>query len=614
MSGRSTGRRSRHRLLKVLLGLVIVNVVVDAVRGRARLGALRTLAPSDDPVDPDHQFVTAAGVTLDEATRRAASAYARRESLDSVDLVPADLPVEEALDLAALVDPATYRAARLRPGRGAFRAMLVRKDLLERTDVAATENLDAVAMVAAAAEFKRHASTGCDLAVAPTLVAAPVDVDQRLAFIRALFDSATPLVVGIPVAQWTIIGAGVVLAPPWGLAALAGYCAVPFVATAGSPIMPRDRAQGAALRWAREPVRWLRTVTGTWRPPPEPDPIEERRAGYEAELAAGLDRFFEPRREACPICASTRLSVRLRTTDVFQHKPGEFVLEACDDCGLIFQNPRLSIEGLDFYYRDFYDGLGQEISELIFGATDSSYLGRSEMIAGHAEPKRWLDVGAGHGHFCLVARDRWPDTSFDGLDLSDSIDEAARRGWVDQGYRGMFPELAPDFAGAYDVVSMHHYLEHTREPLEELDAAKVALEPGGHLLIELPDPESIFGRLLGRWWIPWFQPQHQHLLSIGHLERALTDRGFEIVTRDRSAAHQTVDAVIAVWLRLDNLAPAELPWLPPRTMWGRAKRFLVLGLGSPLFAVAALFDQAAKLMMRRQDLGNTYRVLAKAPD
>ena len=43
----------------------------------------------------------------------------------------------------------------------------------------------------------------------------------------------------------------------------------------------------------------------------------------------------------------------------------------------------------------------------------------------------------------------------------------------------MFPELAPTMAGAYDVVSMHHYLEHTREPNDELKAARRVLRPGG---------------------------------------------------------------------------------------------------------------------------------------
>ena len=33
-----------------------------------------------------------------------------------------------------------------------------------------------------------------------------------------------------------------------------------------------------------------------------------------------------------------------------------FTLEQCGDCGHVFQNPRLTPEGLEFYYRDFYDG------------------------------------------------------------------------------------------------------------------------------------------------------------------------------------------------------------------------------------------------------------------
>ena len=48
--------------------------------------------------------------------------------------------------------------------------------------------------------------------------------------------------------------------------------------------------------------------------------------------------------------------------------------------------------------------------------------------------------------------------------MSDSVDEAARRGRVDTAYRGMFPDLAPNLPRSYDIVSMHHYLEHTRDP------------------------------------------------------------------------------------------------------------------------------------------------------
>src|SRR5690625_7825123 len=99
------------------------------------------------------------------------------------------------------------------------------------------------------------------------------------------------------------------------------------------------------------------------------DEVAQRRPRYLADIAAGLDRFFEPRRKDCPWCGSDRLVVRLRTTDLLQHKPGRFVLERCGDCDHIFQNPRLNGEGLEFYYRDVYDGLGEEKLAQMFEGT-----------------------------------------------------------------------------------------------------------------------------------------------------------------------------------------------------------------------------------------------------
>jgi hypothetical protein len=343
------------------------------------------------------------------------------------------------------------------------------------------------------------------------------------------------------------------------------------------------------------------------------DPYEARRPYYQAELAGGVERFLEPHRDTCPWCGSTDLSVRLRTSDLIQRKPGRFVLEQCARCRHIFQNPRLTSAGLDFYYRDFYDGLGEELLERLFNAGGQSYRGRANMLKPFTTPRTWLDVGTGHGHFCRLAREVWPDTVFDGLDQSVSVEEAQGRGWIHHSYLGEFIALAGELAGRYDVVSMHHYLEHTREPFDELDAAAKVLPADSYLLIELPDPESSFGRALGQWWLPWFQPQHQHMIPVRNLVQALADRGFSTVAIERGAAHQGVDLLFGVALALIAVAPdPRLPWLATGpTRWRRFRHTTVWAVGRPLLVITHLLDELLSQVVRRTRGGNTYRVLAR---
>ena len=344
-----------------------------------------------------------------------------------------------------------------------------------------------------------------------------------------------------------------------------------------------------------------------------PDPYEAARHYYQAELAAGVDRFFEPRRDSCPWCGSADLSLRLQTSDLIQRKPGRFTLEQCGACRHVFQNPRLTPAGLDFYYRDFYDGLGRQLMEYAFSTAGRSYRGRIDMLKPFTTPRAWLDVGAGYGHFCRLAREAWPDAVFDGLDQSVSVEQAQQRGWIDHGYRGEFPALAGELAGRYDVVSMHHYLEHTREPFDELDAAAKVLPAGSHLLIELPDPEFVFGRVLRRWWMPWLQPQHQHMIPVGNLVQALTDRGFSTVAIERGAAHQGGDLFFGLLLALIAASPdPRLPWLAAApTRRRRLAHRAVWAVGRPLLMVPLLLDELLGQVVRRTRMGNAYRVLAR---
>lgn len=339
------------------------------------------------------------------------------------------------------------------------------------------------------------------------------------------------------------------------------------------------------------------------------------RPHYRACLDQGTDRFFEPRRTRCPWCGSDRLTRRLRTTDLLQHKPGRFLLDRCQDCRHVFQNPRLTEAGLEFYYRDFYDGLGEKDRGAAFAGRTTMYRRRAQSLLPYApDPKNWLDVGTGHGHFCEAAGAVLPGTAFDGLDFTDGAELAERAGRVERGYRGSLPDLALHLSGRYDVVSMFHYLEHCTRPDRELAAAHQALRPGGHLLIEVPDPDSRCARLLGRWWLPWLQPQHLHLMPAVNLRRRLSERGFTVVAEQHADPHDPVDLLAAVWLAFDAVAPREdLPWLPrPPGVFRRALRTGLLLAGVPFFLLATLLDRLAiKPLAHRWRLSNAYRIVAR---
>ncbi|GAA3960726.1 hypothetical protein GCM10023085_49000 [Actinomadura viridis] len=608
------------------LPLVALGLVADALWRRRRAARLTPLPPSVEPARDGHRFVTAAGVTLDEATRRAASAYAAERSLRVLDLVPAGLDGARALELVRRVDPETYRGARLAPGGTGGHAMLVASEVAERAAVTRFTGLGAAEMEELAVRLKRYAPVGTDLAVAPAVAPVPCTPADRRAILRGRWPSDLPVYL-----SGNLIGLGVLTAalaralarglrggPAGGrarealpaLAVLAAASVQPYLVTAGTALRPHDRHRFALTRGVGALYRWTRVALEREAPDPELPRLRER---YAAELEAGVERFHEPRRDDCPWCGGTALRHRLTSGDHQHHRPGVFTLDACDSCGHVFQNPRLNLEGLDFHYRDFYDGPGGPEVERGFRLAAPHYRDRARMLRGHAVPKAWLDVGGGHGHFCNAARDVWPRTRFDALDMSVSITEAENRGWIDGGHLGHFPDHADKLAGAYDVVSMHHYLEHTLDPRAELDAAARVLAPGGHLLIEVPDPEWIVGRLAGRWWHAWFQPQHLHFVPVGNLVAALAERGFHTVEVQRGAAHQPVDLLMIVMMLAHRVVPDPAkPWRSGR--WtrtrGAARTAVYLAAGPLMFAAAAL-DQSLHPLIRRTGRSNTYRVLAR---
>ena len=605
--------------------LMILGIVANGLRLRARAKALPVVPVAGLPDqageagDQPVEWLVATGVSVEEPVRAAVRTYARQHRLEVVDLVPADLPADAALNLLRQVDPATYTTERLAAGRGAGQAMAAGADLLRRAEIKPGVAIDPAALLNDARELKKYAPATMGLVTVPGLRAG--NPGGRRARSHALGIQVPLSLVG-PALGYAALVAGTVANPGWGVAALAAFSLQPYLVFGGTALRPRDLHRAALLRLIWDPAQWLMAAFGPVGVVAEEDRarkqarIDQARPGYAADIAAGVERFFEPRRTDCPWCGSADLARVLSTPDLHQSKPGTFVLDGCGSCGHVFQNPRLSLEGLDFYYRDFYDGAGANQLEGAFGAQTKTYRDRAETMRPFTKaPRSWLDVGTGHGHFCTVARDAWPQARFDGLDMTDGIEDAARRGWVDQGFRGMFPEMAGQLAGGYDVVSMSHYLEHTREPKEELDAAVTVLRPGGHLMIEVPDPEWPLSRVLKRYWFPWLQAQHQHLVPIGNLKQALEARGLSVVGENRDLGRLKFELTTAAYLFLHRFTKdPDVPWAARRPgVARRALRVVALAVAMPVALLTVVADLVISIPLSRTRRAAAYRVVARKP-
>lgn len=439
---------------------------------------------------------------------------------------------------------------------------------------------------------------------------------------RARFGPLAPASLVAPLAGVAALATGTVLAPAAAGAALAAWQMAPIVALTGTALDDRVAGPRRRLRGWSDGAGTALGALGEgsrrrWRAVPEATAGAASDDGAYAALHGDATALAEPRRHHCPLCGGGDLRRVLSSPDMLQGKPGRFHLERCGDCGHVFQNPRCTEAALDLYYRDFYDGRGADLADLLFATTDAVYRQRAAMVEGDPPPARWLDVGCGLGHFAAVARSVAPGTRFEGVDVGAGVVEGARRGWLDAAHRGRLPDLAGSLTAGFDVVSLFHSLEHARDPLAELRAAATVLVPGGRLLVELPNPECAAARRFGRHWLPWFQPQHQHLPPRPALCRLLDDLGFVVERAWTVPDPISLDAVTALALWLHRAAPPpDLPWAPAGgrgTVGPRLRRLAAYAALVAAAPAALLVDQLLAAVTPASRRAAAYRVVARWP-
>lgn len=184
----------------------------------------------------------------------------------------------------------------------------------------------------------------------------------------------------------------------------------------------------------------------------------------------------------CPIC---NVSPRLFAVD---HQG--FHLCRCPVCKLEFASPRPTFDELrDRLYQKeyFYLSGGERRIAYTRKLQYSRQLHTIEKLLGRKG--RILDVGCGDGAFLAFARDEGWEAA--GTDIRISLQARRLSCKLVEGELG---QVDLD-ASSMDAIRFNHVLEHTQNPLLELNHSRRLLAPGGIIYISVPNLAGLSSRV-----------------------------------------------------------------------------------------------------------------------
>lgn len=135
---------------------------------------------------------------------------------------------------------------------------------------------------------------------------------------------------------------------------------------------------------------------------------------------------------------------------------------------------------------------------------------------------RVLDIGCGLGWLLSALGGKWEKH---GIELSAYA--AERAGQYAEVFTGPLLDFAFE-ADSFDLVVMHHVIEHMEDPVANIKMVREFLKPGGKIVLGTPDFDCGCARRFGLNYRLLNDPTHVSLFSSDSLHRFFRDHGFAI--------------------------------------------------------------------------------------
>ena len=299
---------------------------------------------------------------------------------------------------------------------------------------------------------------------------------------------------------------------------------------------------------------------------------------------------------ACEYCGSTEartLTGSLTDCELADELPPafrtlSFSFVRCAQCGLVYLRERPDARDVGFYYPETYKCFQSYNERGLIMKKLAHFVARGKLrqIAKFmpARNERLLDYGCGSGTWLSLLKELGCSYRMIGTDITGGPLEGLRRHGI-EAYQCDETTLSRHVKpGSVGVVHLFHVIEHVPNAGRVLEAIQEILVPGGVLIGQTPNVDSLGRRVWGDLWNQWHAPQHLVLFSDRTLKRHARKAGFEVVKISSSISGATQWALSFLHL-----------W---SNMWGRPFRHIHEPMYPPLILAAMPVAAAEALCWR----------------
>ncbi len=261
----------------------------------------------------------------------------------------------------------------------------------------------------------------------------------------------------------------------------------------------------------------------------------------------------------CRICKSDSLKETFIAREMLEGSRDAFEYFICAECGTVQISSLLS--DMSKYYNETYYSLGNKIAKnknyLVKQRDKTALLNRltgignllnyfyplyheHQIVGKLLKPdSRLLDIGCGNGDFIRLLYSY-------GLRNLTGIEPYINKSTVIGNGCEIIKAELDSLEGKFDIVRIHHVLEHVVNPKGALEKIYNLLEPDGRVVLTIPISDYIFSKYKQNAYLVQ-APHHFHLFTIEGIRNLAEENGFYVEQMSRNAKG------IANWIRISEL-------------------------------------------------------------